>query len=465
MGMSLGRSPLLATLIVSACGVFTGERECRVQEVCGPGVTPGQAAETCEAVLAEPDVHEAELIAACEDVREDCAAGHEEWCPGAHASSDAGGSAGVGGGGAGSSGSGGASSGDDGGLPGADGSRPECARNADCTDATRPECSSDGRCAPCSSAAACAGRGVRSSCDDDAGSETFGECVQCRGHEDCPADMPACTDGECATCSDDEPCDGRSGSAHCDTDEDSSFRGQCVECTAHAQCENPTPECGQDRACGACTSDDACEGRAEAPVCDRSSVESFGGRCVQCTGKNYDCGEDTVTSKPYVCDSLARDCSEEVEGSSGLCGECVSDAECPVGQLCVLQQFESATIGWFCMWQKQAGVGGAPTSCSNARPYVDAVPDAESIDGTTAEVCTLALSTCPAHQDFRATDCNAATTSGDEECGVDETDDGYCRLFESGPDVYRCTAGCGSDDDCPVGFACDTLVTPRVCEF
>ncbi len=165
-----------------------------------------------------------------------------------------------------------------------------------------------------------------------------------------------------------------------------------MECTEHGQCENPTPECREDRTCGACTGDEACEGRAEAPVCDLSGDASFAGRCVRCTGKDYDCGEDSATDKPFVCDSLARECSEEVKGSSGLCGECVSDAECPAGQLCVLQELESATIGWFCMWQKQAGVGAAPTSCSNARPYVDAVPDAESIDGTTAEVCTLALS-------------------------------------------------------------------------
>jgi hypothetical protein len=310
--------------------------------------------------------------------------------------------------------------------------------------------------------------------------ELDGRCVQCLDNADCKSQAPVCTvDHRCVSCTldrhcpsvtpacnNDNTCVGCTDSArHCggNTPLCDSDRHECVQCLKNSDCMDSAASRCNDGACQPCTGPLHCKHLDNLSICDTSLGS---GECVQCTGAQYAaCGTDSITGRPFVCDSVKRKCSDQTERSSGLCGGCVSDAECPTGQLCVLQEFDSATIGYFCVWKKQAGIGGAPTSCSDARPYVQAVPDTESIDGTNAEVCTLALSTCPAHQDFRGTGCSGATPSGDAECGVDPVADGYCRLFESGPDVYRCTVGCLSDDDCKAGSTCDTLVTPQVCKF
>jgi hypothetical protein len=105
-------------------------------------------------------------------------------------------------------------------------------------------------------------------------------------------------------------------------------------------------------------------------VCDIDGDDPDDNRCVQCTGLQYDaCSDGGIV---YVCDSSLRTCSTEHGfGTAGPCYECVSDAHCADGLLCVPMTFgEPATaIGNFCQWIVGGG-GGAPTNCTdNGRPY------------------------------------------------------------------------------------------------
>ena len=119
-----------------------------------------------------------------------------------------------------------------------------------------------------------------------------------------------------------------------------------------------------------------------------------------------------------------------------------------------------APAGKFCLWRLDATGTGAPAGdCFTTRPYVRE-QTATSVDGVAAPVCGLALTTCPALNAYRATNCMTLDAAGDARCGVEGLDDGLCRA--AGSTTNRCTVPCLSDDDCP-GSTCNTAVTPRVC--
>jgi hypothetical protein len=199
------------------------------------------------------------------------------------------------------------------------------------------------------------------------------------------------------------------------------------------------------------------------------------GKCVECTGDNYAaCGKDSH-DKTLVCDSLARTCSTTAtEKSTGLCGSCISDAQCFEGHLCVQQTFGTPgqNVGHFCFWKKAAmGAGGPANSCSSIQPFVSAKLAQTSIDNTMDDICGLAVTTCPGYLDYRNKDCQSVSTPGtgdDAVCGFLEpnsssTRDAYCRQVPSDT-VFRCTMPCLSPDDCKMpGSTCDTNAVPNVC--
>jgi hypothetical protein len=204
------------------------------------------------------------------------------------------------------------------------------------------------------------------------------------------------------------------------------------------------------------------DGSTAIAVCDVSSDATYGGSCVECTGTDYACGK-AGDNTPYVCDSLRRECSTQKAGNKDLCGGCVSDAECQTGKLCVLQTFNDPNdspdqgaieIGYFCVWRFDANPG-PDMNCFSKPPYVTRQSSTTSLDGTTADVCTLRTSTCPAQVDFSNKDCAPGGTPQDNLCGdPDAPTDGYC-LETSSPGIYRCTVPCGGDPDCkPNGFFC-----------
>ena len=467
--------PSCALLVTAVCGCSLfetpkGEWECMVDEICGPQATDESALQACEQALQDPEGSHADLVEVCTLRAEECADGTAppEWCNEAPST-------------------------DDGGM-GADSmvgdgdssvASPADAGDGDAGAFGDGDSTGDGDtsspCAPCP---------TQQVCDDTTGScvECLGDrdcdsgvcddnvCVECLSDVDCDSDSPACLRNICVGCTDsDEHCGG--DAPLCETSTNT-----CAQCLSDGDCGDPSASLCDAGTCVPCTHNLHCagvltgDGATELGVCDTSGGD---GVCVQCTGHDYagcgtcdpvvhECGDDDeFTGDALVCDSLTKSCSDQPEASSGLCGECVSDAECPAGQLCVLQEFDSATIGYFCFWEKNAGQGGAPTSCPTARPYIETVLDADSIDGLTADVCALEVSTCPGHQDFRSpeVDCAPTGTPDDTLCGEPNVSDAYCRLFAPDPDVYRCTVPCLSDDDCRPGSDCDIMADPPHCEL
>jgi hypothetical protein len=272
-------------------------------------------------------------------------------------------------------------------------------------------------------------------CDGACGSskpfckESSDTCVECLKDADCDGDKPFCdtTANECVACLDNEDCDDPTASK-CEA-------GQCVGCGDSAECSHISGK----------------------TACDTSASE-----CVECTGADYSaCGESEGT--PLVCNSLTRTCTDKKEHERGLCGACVSDAECKPGQMCVLQKYGEQDVGHFCFWKKGDSVGGAPALCSSARPYVETVDDAVSIDGTLADICGLAVSTCLARNEYRNKDCTTTALPDDSKCSFAPPNDSKCMPFDVG--VYRCTMRCLSNDDCPDPSTCDTGASPPVCKL
>lgn len=271
----------------------------------------------------------------------------------------------------------------------------------------------------------------------------------------CVAPTPACNEATntCVECLAPTDCK-TDDKTLCDTTSNT-----CVECLAPTDCKTPTASRCDAGECTACTTNSDCAHIAGKTVCDADA-----GECVQCTGTDYaSCGMDAGT--PLVCDSLARTCTTTKEASAGLCQPCLTDAQCKAGQLCVMETFgsENAEVGYFCFWQKGAPVGGAPALCSSARPYVETIAEQISVDGQAGDICGLAVSTCLARNEFRAKDCTTNNVPDDSKCGFEPGQDSKCEQFDAG--VYRCTMACGSVDDCPSGFDCDTGANPPVCEL
>lgn len=274
--------------------------------------------------------------------------------------------------------------------------------------------------------------------------------LQCPLELGCAPELCDPIAGRCLECRDDDDC----GDSYCEAQ-----THECVECRSNEDCAEVSASTCVEGRCEGCAGDSSqCAHLAGTTVC-------AGDQCVQCTGTEYD-GCASESGEAFVCDSQSRACSEHVTGSSGLCQQCVSDAQCAPGQLCVLQIFDGAENGHFCLWKKGAGVGHAPDSCPDARPYVETA-ELVSIDGVRADVCTLRSSTCPARETFSSPDLDCAPLGRPDDtlCGAEGVSDAYCRLLAQDPDVYRCTMPCGSADDCPIGFDCQLGTSPPTCEL
>lgn len=447
----LSSSRLLLAAVLLGSGCIPTERVCQVDDLCGPEATDESALQACTDALEDPDNASRNLLHVCRRRANACADGTAEpqWCPEAADGGNAG-DAGAAPDGS-QIGDGDASCASDCGDGGGDGDSGDGDGDAPGDGDSGVECLSDTDCAT----------GV---CDLD-----DNECVECLADADCDGDTPACLGNACVGCTDsDRHCAG--DTPLCDTSDNT-----CAQCLSDNDCGDPSASLCDAGTCAPCTHNLHCtgvvagDGTTELGVCDPSGGD---GECVQCTGFDYagcgtcdpsqhECGDgDEFAGDPLVCDSLAKACSDQPEASSGLCGECVSDAECPTGQLCVLQEFDETSIGYFCFAVLEPG-----NSC-DSRPYFGGVADAESIDTTTVDVCTLAVSTCPAHQDFRELDCAPTGTPDDTLCGEPDVSDAYCRARPPPNDSsYRCTVPCGSDDDCRPGFDCNIQADPPHCDL
>lgn len=329
----------------------------------------------------------------------------------------------------------------------------ECLAEADCAGNVKGSVcdTASNKCVECTRKADCTGNAKGPICDTAAHA-----CVECLGRADCAskAGKPACdtSTNTCVQCTAATDCVATASTPLCDT-----AANRCVACLAPADCKDAAASRCDANACKPCSADGDCTHISGKGVCN-------GGTCVQCTAaKPAACG--TRDGTPLVCDSLARTCTTVKAGSTGLCGTCVSDAQCMAGELCVQDTLQTGTkpvVGYFCHWKKGDTGNGAPATCGTARPYVKTLTNVTSIDGQSSDICVLRVSSCPARNGFSATQCGTAAPD-DSACGVSPPEDAKCTLFDA--NNYRCTMTCVSDDDCPPGVGCQTGLPVPVCSF
>ena len=323
---------------------------------------------------------------------------------------------------------------------------------------------------------ACAG--AKSVCD----LSTF-TCVECLSDTNCTDETnPACKTSNdvdaggdsgtgthtgvntCVPCTQNKHC--KDKTSLCDT-----ATNECVECLSAGDCKNAGASACVNGLCEPCSSNNDCALIQGRPVCASTVADSDAGadagsgtaQCVQCAGMQYAaCGQSG--GKNLICNSLTNECSTSAtEHSAGLCQPCVSDAQCAPGELCAEQVFNGKSVGYFCFFKRGDTANGAPADCTNGgRPYVKAWATT-TVDGQSATLCGLAVTTCTALNEFRQTDCASSGAASDPKCGFEPGVDSKCALY--GSTQYRCTVVCLSDDDCLSGVTCNTTTNPRTCNL
>ena len=347
------------------------------------------------------------------------------------AASGSGGStaAGTGGAGSGWSCGDGGSSGD-----GGDGGTqpPPCLRQGDCAN-PQPECNAAGSCVACEDDDACVGRAGTEHCEKRTGAEKPGQCVECTNHAHC-ADptKPQCNAaGACEQCTDHGACSEHAGATKCDLADESTLKGRCVECLAHAHCTDlGKPECSSERTCVACTGDAACSERPATTKCNLYDGAEKKGHCVECTGENEStkCGNNSCKRATGTCTSTRR-------GNVGLCEPCQADSECGLNAACVAHAFNVQALGTFCFYSDPDGDNCADDNALR-KPYSERLMDVASIDGVPGPFCAP-VTTCQAIKDANTQKpCTAS-----EECGVADLVDATCQ-------GSKCTYACTQSSDC-----------------
>ncbi len=233
------------------------------------------------------------------------------------------------------------------------------------------------------------------------------------------ADGPSDGPGD-AGAGDGGPCGGACGGA---TPVCRESDGTCVACLDDTGCSETTPICNADGQCEACDEDADCAAIPATPTCDETS-----GACVECTL------DDGAACGGNVCDSRMHTCTTDAPGSAGACRACVADAQCMTGMLCVDMTYGGNDVGSYCLWRIDAASPGPAGDCSSTRPYFQPMADAESVDGASATVCTLALATCEAVRDFRTGGRGGASCELDgdpDQCGLDAEADATCVMVDA----------------------------------
>ncbi len=271
----------------------------------------------------------------------------------------------------------------------------------------------------------------------------------------CGGDTPVCdvATETCVECLGPFDCD---PSLICDTGSNT-----CVECIGNEDCIDPATSKCDGGVCVGCGASEDCSHIDGKTVCDTDASE-----CVECIGTDYStCGEDLGT--PFVCDSQTRTCTTNKEHSAGLCVPCVSDANCALGSLCVLETFGDADepVGYFCFWKQGDTENGAPTDCfTGGKPYAGVTLDAVSVDGVTADICSLRGSTCVARADHDNKDCKSGGVGDNSLCGFAPPEDAICDQVGVSTN-YICTMRCSADRDCPSPATCNTGAGTPYCEL
>ena len=252
----------------------------------------------------------------------------------------------------------------------------------------------------------------------------------------CAAPRPVCdeTTGDCVECTD-------ADTTACGPEE-SCINNDCAECANDADCDEPTAARCDAGTCVACDDDAQCAGIGDTGVCDVPA-----GTCVECTAAEAG-GCTSGVCRP------GGTCSDYGDAQTA-CQPCDTDLNCVPGQLCVTLQYPVGTgadYGSFCQWRRDAAPPGPNGACADntdlaSSPWAFGWSDARSVDGATADLCTLATTTCTALLQHR-TQVTGCETPGDDDgaCGEPGLPDGRCRNNSTGQP--RCTYPCLGNEDC-----------------
>lgn len=261
----------------------------------------------------------------------------------------------------------------------------------------------------------------------------------------CTAPNPVCDEPNhaCVECLEEGDC-AAGAKKKCDT-----TTKACVECLASTECSDAKAAKCDGGACVKCTTNDDCAHIAGKTVCDTTI-----GECVECTGKDYaSCGISMGT--PLVCDTLERTCTNNKEHTADLCKPCVSDSNCKEGEICAAEKYDGKDVGYFCFWKQGDTAHGAPGDCfTDGNPYAGVQVNAKSIDGATADICTLRSSSCVAVSQFSTKNCKPDAVPDNSLCGFAPPKDAKCDQVAAGAN-YRCTMTCLSTEDCPGVSTCN----------
>ncbi len=297
----------------------------------------------------------------------------------------------------------------------------ECTADSQCTkDAAKGFCVANA-CTGCATpgATGCAARGDGKTTCATSGAAA-GQCVECAADTDCKdAGKSFCVANVCGGCQTAETtaCSTRLASKSvCATSGTAS--GTCVECSADADCKDPTKSFCVANVCGGCqtAAATACSTRlASKPVCATSGTAS--GTCVECSA-DADCTDATKSfCVANVCGgcqtAAATACSDRSASkpvcatsgtASGTCVECAADADC------------GDAAKSFCVAN---ACGGCQTAAATACAARSASKPACATSGTLSGQCVQ----CAASSDCAAATlpiCGAANTcvpcTADAEC-------------------------------------------------
>ncbi len=319
-------------------------------------------------------------------------------------------------------------------------------------------------------------------------------CTACSLGSQCPTTAPICTPATgCAACGNDGQCLAQhAATPHCDSS-GGSFNGQCVVCTANAQCTKTAPTCVGDTCTAGCTTNAVCSSYTpDNTLCDTDTgVEPLKGECVGClaasgcTSASPTC--PTATRQCSAC-SVDTDCSSyapakphcDTTGDSraGQCVQCDVNTQCPAtdpvctSNSCVgcSQQSDctrfNGTFTALCNTSTGACVSCLSNSnctatapvCNAADSCVGCSTDTDCSLYPTKPACQLAGSTNPGTCGQCARDNTSQCMGGTPACNYDN---GKCQLCTvGGVDMGGVSVGCSSNIN---GTACQGSGTSVFC--
>lgn len=277
--------------------------------------------------------------------------------------------------------------------------------------------------------------------------------LSCKGL--CTSSKPICIEATeaCVECLTSDNCKAFPNRPVCDNLPGSSNVNTCVGCLSNRDCLDPAASfCDTSvdpvtkvpkNTCVPCVGSGDCQHIVGKTVCLPAN-DAQPSMCVQCTNSNNAACKST-TGETTLCHGVDHTCTEAIPASKGLCDACVSDAQCMDGQVCVQEVFVDTLIPKYaCFWK----VGAKVSDCTKTQPYSYIRSKVSTIDGDTATICGLGVSTCSAWKEYvsPSIDCAPDGLPVHSLCTFDGVASAKCIQAATG--LYQCSPRCSKQYDC-----------------